>query len=366
MSSSHPRRWKQLRAVIQSAEPASDTSLYPTMTQNPSRTAEKETPRRIASNAVSRADFHTLTDLAEKWMLALVVPQDQWQALARRRTARLRRDNFASLVTRSIPQQELARPPTEIAHDHLALWFENGLNVMRHFTPWRWCPEAELRGFERLREATQGGRGAVLWIADFALQSPFLYAVLARHGIRLSHFSAPGHGYSTTRFGRACLNPILTSVESRYLAERFIMLDRALPTEIRVLAAMRRLKKRVLEGRVVSVSALSNDWGPVHVRILSGKTRLAYGAPGLAHNTGVLVFPVFATREADGRNTVTIEAPLQFRSGANAREAAIQATHDYAGILDGYIRRYPEQWRGWKHYVPGAPAKSSPEMVTTS
>jgi lauroyl/myristoyl acyltransferase len=263
------------------------------------------------------------------------------------------------MVTSAIPEEELARPPAEIAHDHLALWFENRLNVMGHFTPWRWRPEAELRGFERLREATQDGRGAVLWIADFALQSPFLYAVLARHGIRLSHFSAPGHGYSTTLFGRTCLNPILTSVESRYLAERIMMLDRALPTEIRVLAAMRRLKKRLLEGRVVSVSALSNDWGPVHVRILNGKTRLAYGAPGLAHNTGVPVFPVFATREPDGRNTVTIEAPLQFRS-ANAREAAIQATHDYAAILDGYIRRYPEQWRGWKYYVTGAPAKSSP------
>ena len=323
------------------------------MTQNSSRNAENDTPRRAASKTISRADFRCVADLAKKWMLALVVPQDQWPALARHRTAPLGKKSFASMVTSAIPEEELARPPIEIAHDHLALWFENRLNVMGHFTPWRWRPEAELRGFERVREATQNGHGAVLWIADFALQSPFLYAVLARHGIRLSHFSAPGHGYSTTLFGRACLNPILTSVESRYLAERIMMLDRALPTEIRVLAAMRRLKKRLLEGRVVSVSALSNDWASVHVRILNGKTRLAYGAPGLAQNTGVPVFPVFATREPDGRNTVTIEAPLRFRSGANAREAAIQATHDYAGILDGYIRRYPEQWRGWKYYVPG-------------
>jgi hypothetical protein len=191
-----------------------------------------------------------------------------------------------------------------------------------------------------------------LWIADFELRSPLLYAVLARHGIRLSHLSAPGHGYSKTRFGRACLNSILTSVESRYLAERILISDWVVPTPIRVLTAMRRLRERVMNGHIVSVSALSNDWEPVHVRILNGKTRLAYGAPGLARDVGVSVFPVFAVQDADGRASVVIEAPLQFPSAANLRAAAIQATHNYALLLDQYVRRYPEQWGGWKYYVP--------------
>ena len=313
--------------------------------------------QRRPTGAMWRADIHILADLIQKWFLAFFVPQRKWRALARRRVAQRRnferrRDRFASLLTRAIPQEELDRPATEIAHDHLALWFENRLHVMRHFTPWQWNPDADLRGFDRLRDAMRGGRGAVLWIADFALQSPLLYAVLARHGVRPSHLSAPSHGYSRTRFGKACLNPIVTSVESRYLAERVLMSDRALPTEIRVLAAMRQLRTRIEEGHVASVSALSTDWGPVHVRILKGKTRLAYGAPGLAHAVGVPVFPVFAVQDADGRATVTIEAPLQLAAGMNPREAAIQAAHEYARILDRYIRRYPEQWRGWKRYIP--------------
>jgi lauroyl/myristoyl acyltransferase len=177
---------------------------------------------------------------------------------------------------------------------------------------------------------------------------------LAQSGIRISHLTAPRHGFSSTRFGGVFINPLITGVERRYLVERILMSEMTMPTEVRVVAAMRRMRKQVLAGGIVSISALCNDWGPVVVPILAGTTRLAYGAPGLAHDTDAPVFPVFVVREQDGRLVVVIEAPLDLSKGGTAREAAIHATHQYAGILDQYIRRYPAQWRSWNHYVPDA------------
>jgi lauroyl/myristoyl acyltransferase len=65
---------------------------------------------------------------------------------------------------------------------------------------------------------------------------------------------------------------------------------------------------------------------------------------------------VFSVQEPDGKFTITIEEPLRFTPGASKREAAMQATRDYAQIVDRYIRRYPEQWRGWNRYVHEQPA----------
>ena len=265
-----------------------------------------------------------------------------------------RRPSVTAMLKSAFPQGDCPLSAEQFIRQQLALFLEVEISIMRHYTPRRWSVDADVRGLDQLLAATANGRGAVLWIADFQFQSPMGYAALAQSGIRISHFSAPRHGLSSTRFGGRFINPLITGVERRYLAERILMSDWVIPTEVRVVAAMRRMRKRLLAGGIVSVSALCNDWGPVVVPILAGTTRLAYGAPGLAHDTDVSVFPVFAMREADGRLMVIIEPPLDLSKGATTREAAIHATHQYAGILDRYIRRYPAQWRAWNYYVPKA------------
>jgi hypothetical protein len=312
----------------------------------------------------ARSDLRTLRSLLRAWLAALTLPQRRWRSWVEARAARdrgveARRPSVDALLRSAFAPGTCPLPADQFIRQQVALFREVEISFMRHYTPWRWSPDAEVRGLERLRAATANGRGAVLWIADFQFQSPVGYAALARSGIRISHLSAPRHGFSSTRFGGRFINPLITGVEARYLAERILMSEWDVPTEVRVVAAMRRLRKRVLAGGIVSVSALCNDWGPVVVPLLAGTTRLAYGAPGLARDAGVSVLPVFVTREENGRVAVTIEPPLDLSKGATTREAAIQATHQFAGILDRYVRRHPAQWRGWNYYVADSASSSS-------
>jgi lauroyl/myristoyl acyltransferase len=310
---------------------------------------------------VAWRDLGTLFDLLAGAVLGLIVPPRKWSALARWWVVRLepsfakRRQQLAAQLARAIPPSLLGRPAADLALDHLAARFEKRLLVMRHYIAPAWAPQVELRGAEHLTRAAQSGRGAVLWLADFVFRTPLCYAALAAAGYRVCHLSGPRHGFSQTRFGMTVLNPIMTRVERRYLAERIVISDLALAPELRVLAAMRRLKKRLLAGRIVSVSALANTWAPLEVPILNGKSRLAHGAPGLAYEVGVPVLPVFVTRDDAGQFLVTVEEPLPLASNLPRRAAAVLAAQAYANLLEGYVLRYPEQWSGWPYLRLDAP-----------
>lgn len=80
----------------------------------------------------------------------------------------------------------------------------------------------------------------------------------------------------------------------------------------------------------------------VRARFLGGHALFPEGPAKLAAITGAPIIPVFCIREAEGRVRVWIEEAI-WVNGAD--EVAITAAiAKLAGVIGGYVKKYPEQW----------------------
>ena len=139
----------------------------------------------------------------------------------------------------------------------------------------------------------------------------------------------------------AVLNPVKTSVENRYLAERVMLA----PASAK--AALERLRHCLGQNKVVSVSARRTAQSPVSAPFLAGRIELGPGAPYLAVETGAALIPVFAARLGPGRFVVRFEAPLSAAPGSGRRDAIRELSFQYADRTAAAVEEYPDQWLGW-------------------
>jgi lauroyl/myristoyl acyltransferase len=232
---------------------------------------------------------------------------------------------------------------------------------MQKLKAWRqgvWHPPIKLEGEQHLDAALRRGKGAILWVAHFAFNSNITKIALHRRGISVFHLSRPEHGFSKTRFGIAFLNPIRCFAEDGYLAER-VVFDRSSPG-----GAMRRLHRALRDGKVASITA--GAWegtdlgeGP----LFHGRLSVALGAPKLAASTGAALLPVFSVWHPVKGFVTAIEPPLEFDSTLPAGDVLRAVTLEYLRRHEDWIRRYPEQWRGWKEWQP-LPELTRPDQLS--
>jgi len=235
----------------------------------------------------------------------------------------------------------LPRPATEIATAHIAAYFTLQFHILRMFLMRNWRPAVTLNGQEHLRDALADGRGAVLWVGNFACASLVQKQAMAEAGYRVSHLSGPNHGFSNTVFGRRYLNPIRVSVEERFVRER-ILLGETSPT-----SALRQMRARLAENGLVSVTEGRAGVDTVAVRLFDGQLTLATGAPRLAFVSGAPLLPVFALSTGPSAFAVDVGSPLAEGVDGDSSDFVTAAVGDYAARLEGYVRRAPEQWSGW-------------------
>ena len=146
------------------------------------------------------------------------------------------------------------------------------------------------------------------------------------------------------------MNRIRVRAELAHLAGR-IEIDRAKPMSA-TLAAQRTLK----ENGIVSVTAGAWEGQRLAaVRLLGGSLELAVGAPGLARLSGAVLLPVFTVRVPSGDIRVVIEAPIPVAGEGEKDEVLTAAAQAFADRLEGWVRRFPEQWRDWKNLKLPAP-----------
>ncbi len=224
---------------------------------------------------------------------------------------------------------------------------EHHIQVMKVMSARGWRPEMRLEGEEHLKAALAHGKGAILWVAHFCFNTQVTKMALKAGGYRLSHLSRPEHGFSTSKFGIRCLNPIRWQAELKYLDER-IIIDRAHPG-----GSLREAQAVLKDNRIVSITA--GAWEGHRVArgpLLNGRFSLATGAPDLAQRTGAALLPVITTRIA-GSNAyqVNIGGPLatKFEDKLEAIRAAVAG---FLAALEVAVLKSPDQWRGWKYLEP--------------
>jgi lauroyl/myristoyl acyltransferase len=298
---------------------------------------------------IAGRDFLVMVGIAVLTPIAWLVPPSLWHRLSTSMAA------IAGVIgladTRGLRRRlesyfggQAPKPASGIAASALGYYVDSTLQVLRAHRPGAWHPAVDLAGAEHVHAALERGHGAILWISFFQYYTLISKIAPHRAGFQVSHLSHPRHGFSSSRFGVRVLNRLYTAIEDRYLRERVrLSIESPLP-------AMRALTRRLETNGVVSITAREAASQPAVVPFLSGVMLVATGAPDLAFRTGAALLPVHTVLGEDGRFRVVIEPSIAPAERDRDRRAFSEAAaRAYAERLEGWVRRYPDQWRGWFH-----------------
>ena len=246
-----------------------------------------------------------------------------------------------------VDEERFGRDAVSIYRDARATRVHSQLQLLRLYRPGRWRPETQVEGQERLEAALARGRGVVLWLPISAGYALGAKVALDTAGFGVNHLSHPRHGFSKTRFGTRVLNPICTRVEDRYLRSR-IMLSWQGPAE-----ALRESRRRLGANEIVSITAGGSARNPTTVPFLGGDLQIAGGAPGLVFSADAVLLPIFPTIEEDGHGRGSRSSRRCRKGTASPRRNSLRAVLSAsAQLLEGEVRRRPEQWLGWAFVEP--------------
>ena len=250
-------------------------------------------------------------------------------------------DRIAQRVREIVGNHDLPLTSHEVAQQLVTCEIETAMQVGRCHAPMRWVPDISIEGEAHLKTALAAGRGAILWDSHFYFASLITKMGLYRSGYRLHHISRREHGFSKTHFGIRVLNPIRTSIEARYLANRVVMSDDN-PGAI-----LDGLAKRLSDNELVSVTVRGDSNRPVEAQFLNGTMRIAPGAAVLAWNSGSKLLPVFTKRLDDFSYRIRISPPLNVLENTTRRVAVASAAREYARRLESEVIEHPGQWIDW-------------------
>jgi lauroyl/myristoyl acyltransferase len=138
--------------------------------------------------------------------------------------------------------------------------------------------------------------------------------------------------HGETELRARIVRPWLDRLERQFVAE-IIYLPRD-----DSLAFTRRLVQVLQADQALCVSGEGQIGQKRVVLSFLGRERaFATGMVSLAKLTGAPILPLFCWRDETGETRVVVEPPLDLNTGIKA----------YAALLEAYVTRYPEQYRGW-------------------
>lgn len=236
----------------------------------------------------------------------------------------------------------------------------------RGMLEWRPAGPVEVVGLEHLRSAIERGRGAILWESrGFGLRD-VAGETLHDHGFILIQVHGPRHlGGFLTHAGapnwlrRRVVRPFFDRRELRWAAEIV-----NLPGD-QSLAFTRALAERLRDNQVLCVTGDGPEgYNHLTLPFLGSRERFATGMASLARATCGALLPLFCYLDRDGRCRLVIEPPIDVASG-DREVARTTALARYAELLEGYVRRHPDQYRTWHILSPpaGVPAQERTGMA---
>ncbi len=185
-----------------------------------------------------------------------------------------------------------------------------------------------IRGIEHLHEAVESGRGVILALPH------------------VGNWEAAG--LRATAEGARVL-AVAEELGNERIVQWFI--DQRNMMEIDIVIARRgsrvtrQLLARLNEGGVIALLCDRDiKGGGVEVEFFGERTTLPAGPAALADRTGAVLLPVGTHFGAGSRYDFEVTPPLEVVPGDDAGDRVQATTQVLAGVLEGIIRRHPEQW----------------------
>jgi hypothetical protein len=220
---------------------------------------------------------------------------------------------------------------------------EQELQYLREYRPGGWNPVVRVAGREYVEHALQSAKGCIFWVAPLFFSS--LVAKKGLHGsdIAVTFLSRSLHGPANSKFGERYINVIKARCEERYLLERLATQPGA------EIAAIRTLRKCVLDGEPIAIAWAAYGRRLLDAPILAGTFPVASGAPGLAVATGACLLPVFTTRDNSNTFDVVIGPPIPVPEQMSQRDAVAQMVREYSSLLEAVVLNDPAALAIWRY-----------------
>jgi lauroyl/myristoyl acyltransferase len=97
-------------------------------------------------------------------------------------------------------------------------------------------------------------------------------------------------------------------------------------------------------GTIIIVCDRDIQGNGVKIKFMGEETTLPFGAISLAQWTGAAVVPIFSLRAPNNFASIYIEPPLALTESGSRQESLRANLEKLAGVMEKYIRKYPEQW----------------------
>jgi len=218
--------------------------------------------------------------------------------------------------------------------------------------------KAEIQGLDHLQDALKRGRGAILWESGSFGRRNLPKQILHANGFSVHQVHTEQHiggflvkGFrSTSRpqiwIRNNIIKPFFEGCEKQFVAEIIY-----LPFDPNSLAFTRRLLEVLKKNAVICIRADIGHGQKLIPLELLGHTRLfATGMVSLARMSGASILPMFCIQERSGKTTLALERPISIENGIDRENGLRNSVAEYVDLLESYIRRYPEMYRGW-HYL---------------
>jgi lauroyl/myristoyl acyltransferase len=209
--------------------------------------------------------------------------------------------------------------------------------------------QAPLRGIEHLRQALADGRGVILWSSNHFGRMVLAKQILHAYGFPVYKVHAENHlggfrnnGDPETRVQRRVIRPFFERHEKRFVAGII-----HLPGSESL--AFTRVFLDRLQRNAIVCAAGDAKYGRrlIPLQFLGFSEVFPTGLVTLANISGASILPMFCFREHNGEAGVVIEKPIRIDPAADRERKVAAGVALYVSMLEGYIRRYPEQYRNW-------------------
>ena len=200
----------------------------------------------------------------------------------------------------------------------------------------------ECEGLEHIDTARARGRGIILFTGHVGAWE-------------LSSFALSLFGYPLSFLVRRIDNPkIETLVEARRARRGNRTIDKR--------SAAREMFQIMQDGGTLGILVDLNtlDREGIFVDFFGVPASTTFMLAKLALRTDAAVLPVFAPWDPERRRfLLKIDEPLSVEQSGDDEEDVRRLTQLFTGVVEKYVRRYPDQWlwihRRWKTRPPGEP-----------
>jgi lauroyl/myristoyl acyltransferase len=195
-------------------------------------------------------------------------------------------------------------------------------------------------GLEHLEAALARGKGVILWEMPFGKRL-WAKAVLAHRGFRLVQLHGRTHGASDSWVGQNVIRKIHRRLAAGLYAEVLEMTRESI--------YLRHVLERLERNAIICMQGYGTAGSKfVSVNFLGTRQHFATGAVRMAQRSGAALIPMICFRDAGREHRLVLGEPVPLEGMAGGDADLVAAVRHYAELLESFIRKYPEQWGGWR------------------